>query len=344
MRFVENPFYLLGLSCDADRRTIVSACEEKEFLLDSEICANAQSMLLNPGKRLAAEMGWFISVEPSMLANIINSIEKNEPIKTDGLTGTARLNATLYNFSIAPMSDIYDVGYVILDIDEQFSNLDVDQIVGIFNKCHEKARIAEVSAQDIEAELQKQRELIRTLISTRLSAFSEEDYIELVTMIAEKCLSDDDFSDGIIISDVVDQYEIRMQSEIEEKTNDINQMINEIESMTSEPEINKKLDFLIERVKAWDVLAQPIQLKAQSSGMAHQLSEELGIDLRNLSIHLHNEHGFSECAYKLVEANKPVFAELQGLSDAFDSDLLTLDNLIKSNKDVEKITSITHFN
>lgn len=334
MYFLENPFFVLNISCRVDRRAIVAACEEKEFILGSEICMNAQNNLLNPKKRLTAEMGWFIDADDAKIKDICECLEKGEDIPMDGLVGLSRYNATIYNFSVTPLTDRNEITRNILNIDQQFSGLNVSAITDVINKCHQDAKIAEVQCRDVEKELSKQRELIRTMISRKLEEVSQDEYVELVTMIAEKCFSDQNYEDGIVVSDLIDQYEIRMQSELENRENVVNEHIQRIKRNISDFEIRSTIDSLITEVKDWDKLAQPIQLKSQSSGIPHENSERLGNELRNLSVYLHNEKNLSKEALKLADAMKSVFAELGGLLDAFESDSEKLKQMIDEDKEV----------
>ena len=119
MKLSSNPFFVLRLPCSSGRREIVSAAEELSFILDPDVCSSAQNDLINLGKRLTAEIGWFPELDKDAVIQIQERIDSNEELATDDLTQLSRLNATLYNFSISDEDDPYEIGYAILDIDEQ---------------------------------------------------------------------------------------------------------------------------------------------------------------------------------------------------------------------------------
>ena len=175
----------------------------------------------------------------------------------DGLSALSKLNATLYNFSLSNEDESYEMGYSILDIDEQFSSLDTEGITSIINQNRDKAKLGTVQVQDVHTELGKKREEIRQLITEKLSSLDQDSYVELVTMLAEKCIADDDYNDGVILSDVIDQYEVRMQSALEESTDEIEKHIERIKSLANDEAVSSNIDSLIRRVEKWDVLAQP---------------------------------------------------------------------------------------
>lgn len=337
MALHNNPFYLLKVPCNAGRRAIVSAADEISFILDSETSSKAQNELINLNKRLASEINWFIDSDEDTIESIRSCIDSGEPIPTDGLSALSKLNATLYNFSLSDEDDSYEIGYSILDIDEQYSSLEIEQITDIINQNRKEAKLGTVQIQDVNAELGKKREEIRQLITEKLSALEQDSYVELITMLAEKCIVDDDYNDGVILSDVIDQYEVRMQSELEESTDEIEKHIERIKSLANDEAVSSNIDSLIRRVKKWDVLAQPLQLKSQVSGMPHEISEHLGSELRNLALFLHNKKGLTEEALTLVNAMKSVFAEVGALSDLFETDSGALNELLKGQKEDEEI-------
>lgn len=337
MKLSSNPFFVLRLSCSAGRREIVSAAEELSFMLDPDVCSTAQNDLINLGKRLTAEIGWFPELDNNAILEILKKVENGELLSTDSLTQLSKLNATLHNFSVSEESDPFEIGYAILDIDEQYSGLNTDEIIATINRNREIAKVAAVQEKDIAEEINKKRDDIRQTITERLSAIDQDSYVELVTMLAEKCIADEDYEDGVVLADVVDQYEVRMQSQLEESTDKIESHIARIQQLVNDEAISDNINSLIRRVQKWDKLAQPLQLKSQASGMPHEISERLGQQLRGLALYLHNEKGKTEEALTLVNAMKDVFAELFGLADLFDSDSDALNDLLQGEEEAKAL-------
>ena len=332
----KNPFYVLEVAPTDKRSVIIDKAEEKAFFFDSNVCDEAQTSLLNPAKRLSAEIDWFCGCDGEAISRIRTNIDTCTAIDTDKLTGLARLNASLFNFAISTYDDYFDIGYAILDIDEQYSAIDEKALADTINACHSKAGIIQISEDEISRELNKKREQIRRLITEKTQELSENDYIEFITMIAEKCVADDFYEDGIVLSDVIDQYEIKMQSTIEEANEDILSHIERIKDLANDEGIDSNITGLISRIKKWDNLVQPLQLKSKASGVVHKDSRNIGGKIRDLSLWLHNEKGLSELALKLVQAMKPVFAEVTDLADMFETDSNALTNIISGNKEAEK--------
>ena len=332
MTLQNNPFFILNISCSAGRREIISAAEEMSFMLDPDVCTKAQNELINLNKRLSAEISWFNDVDDTAAAEIRECIENGRPVPTAGLVSLSKLNATVYNFVVGAVTDPYMMGYIVLNIDEQFYSLDVGEITSSINRNRTAAKLAPVQEQDVSAELGNKREEIRQIITDKLSAADTDSYVRLVTMLAEKYSADDEYDDRVIISDVIDQYEVRMQSVLEKHEEEIEKKISSIKKLERGAAVEADIKDLIESVRRWDIIAQPLQLKSQASGIPHKMSEHLGNELRQLSVFLHNEKGSTKEALMLVEAMKGVFAELGILSEQFETDSNLLNQLLEGEK------------
>ena len=112
----KNPFYILEVMPNEKRGAIISKAEEKAFFADDNECEDAQAKLLNPEKRLSAELDWFFEVPVEKIADIYNAIGASKEISIDGLTGISRINAIIFNFEISNYDDIFELGYAILEL------------------------------------------------------------------------------------------------------------------------------------------------------------------------------------------------------------------------------------
>lgn len=341
VQFLEkNPFFVLEVAPTDKRATIISKAEEKAFFFEGNSCDEAQASLLNPSRRLSAEMDWFCGCDEATISNIRQCIKNKTAISTNELTGLAKLNATVFNFAISSYENYFEIGYAILDIDEQYSAVAPLELMETLNECHSKAGILTVSEDEVERELNKKREQIRQFISAKMQNLSEEDYIELITLLAEKCIADEDYEDGVVIADVVDQYELKMQSAIETATDEISAHLERIKRIANKEGIEANIPGLIHRLKKWDKLVQPLQLRSMASGAPHQVSERVGYDIRDLCLWLHNEQKMTEAALSLVNAVKDVFAEISSLSDVFDEDSKTLNRIKEATAIINEIKAI----
>ena len=335
-----NPFYTLNLPCTADRKAIVAAAEEQSFFGNAQACTEAQNALLNPSKRLSAELNWFLEESETTVSRIRDCIQSVTPIPTGQLSSLSKLNATLYNFSISKEGDSYEIGYSILEIDSLYSAISQNELYDSLCKVRRTGNLPVSSRSDFDKEYNAKRQIIRQVIKSKLSKLTWQEYTDLVTIIAEKYIASADYNDGIILSDVIDSYEIEISDEIKREADDIMQSEESIRSSVNrgyDIDIRQKIELLISKVTNWDKKVQPLQLRSMASGMPHKLSEDVGRAMRNLALYLNNELHDTENALLLVQAMKLVFAEIKSLSDIFTKDSDDLNDILVSQKEMDLI-------
>ena len=316
----KNPFYILEVMPGDKRASIISKAEEKAFFADGNECEEAQASLINPTRRLSAELEWFFNVSAKTQAEIIKSIKNKDEICTETLSGISRLNAVLHNFLVLDFDDYFEIGYAILEIDELYEELESSDVCEVINKYRTQGGIALATEGDVISALSKKRDAIRLAISEKLETLSEADYVELVSMIAEKCIAEDSYNDGMVIGDVVDQYEVRMKSVIDEKMDAALSLIEKVDSNTNKPVIDWTVKNLISTLEEFDKYAQPLQVKSSMDGVDHEQSLRLARECREFAIELHNEYENSDASFKLIHALREIFPELTEFSEIIAND------------------------
>ncbi len=335
----QNPFYLLEISPKDKRATIISKAEEKAFFLDDGSGEAAQATLLNPAKRLLAELDWFLDVNKKEIKKISKCIAENKEISTEGLSPISKINALLFNFSIMQDVEAYDIGFMLTDIDEQFGLVTIDSVLEIVNTCRKEAGMKIVSEAEVDEAIDAKRYTIRQIFTEKLHALSDEEYMAFVSILAKQYVANEDYDDGIVISDALDQYEIRMQTEIQKHAEAVEKHIERIKGLSDETAIKENIRGLIKRIKEWDAFVQPLQLRSQASGMPHDNSMSLGREIRDLALYLHNEKELTEIALDLVTAMQDIFAEVGDLAERLEEDAEQLENIIKTNKVAKELMS-----
>ena len=337
----ENPFYVLHVSCSDPRRKLSAAADEMSFLLSEDVSSDALGTLLNPSKRLSAEMDWFVDSEDAAIDAIRAALEQGTELPDNGLHPISRLNVALYNFALSDQLDSLEIGFEITEIDRQFSDLSTAYVAEAVNQCRTAAQMTAITELDAEHALQEKRERIRRLIQSKLEMLDQDDYVELITIIAEKYIVDANYDDGVVLTDVLDQYELCTQSEMDALAKTITDAIEAIKTEEiAEPTVKKGIEALIKEVQLWDQYAQPLQLRSQACGVPHKASEDLAFELRGLALFLNNDLNFPALALQLVNALRNVFAELGELSELFEKDSEQLDKLTSDKKLSDTLTEI----
>ena len=315
-----NPFYILEVSPAEKRAAIIAKAEEKSFFSEGNECEEAQASLLNPSRRISAELEWFFGITLNQQANIINSIRNKTEISTDGLTGISLLNALVHNFSVCAFEDFFEIGYAILEIDEQYDALNASDLCAVINQFRVQSGIAPVVENDVIDSIGKRRVAIRQAINAGLESLGNADYVELISMIAEKCIADKNYNDGVIIGDVVDQYEVRMKSTIDEKVEAAQALIGKVNANTNKPVVDLTIKNLISTLKEFNKYARPLQLKSAAVGEDHEQSLRLARECREFAIDLHNEYENSDASFKLIRALREIFSKLTEFAEIIAND------------------------
>ena len=74
MKLIDNPFYILKCMPESSKSTIHEQAEERSFDIDENICKNAENILINPKKRLQAEISWFPGFEIKTVSDRVKAV------------------------------------------------------------------------------------------------------------------------------------------------------------------------------------------------------------------------------------------------------------------------------
>ena len=323
MNFRKNPFYILKLGCDAGRHEINAAAEELAFFADSAEIERAQGELLNPARRLKAEMDWFHTGNQEQLRG---AVEKGSMIEADWATDLTRLNIDCYNFPKKAVGSSRQIQEEILRLDRSFAEARTDDVCAALNADRVLASMPTVSENEVASQMLRKQAEAQQMISEVLQALPEKEYIFLMTDLAEHLL--DHSLQGGVVGGIVDQYEVRMHDKLETVAGEIREEMGRVRSLSGKEVLTDAVNDMLYEVEYWDLLAQPIQLKCQANGLKHELSEKLGRELQQLAVLLHNEKHETGISALMVQRLKPIFAELPELSAQLESDDETLSNLM----------------
>ncbi len=329
----ENAFYVLGATTRDSRQKIVELAEEKSFELDEEQCQKARSDLTMPRIRLIAELNWFPGVSPRKIETILSKIQNNakDVIHTDGLPEIARINllgAILdnKNFNLSNGELIK----VIIKVVETYDNLSVKSITRDINEDRAVSHFPEViDLVLVENELTTKKRSCTKLILASLNNLDTLDLIKVITTIIDIETIKGEFQASSMYDDLIDDYKLHTQDYLEQEFEKIKKLIEAIKERASEGEstIEPLVERLIKVTKAWDDIAQPIQLSLKSRGLDDELSIQVAQTVRLLGVDLYNDYGYLELSKKISVVLKELFAELPEILERVEEDIDTLDDL-----------------
>jgi len=334
MDITQNPFHILNASPRDNRHRIMELADEHSLLLDSNECMAARSELTNPRKRLSAEVAWLPGIGPKRVGEILSLLESSpmDLLAVDKLTSIARANVLAAGLARLPDHNADGVAEWILEISWAFEDIDPEELGVIINEERVVSGFPEVSdLSAIEAEIQARRRHYRNVIKSALDNLSPKELVKAVTVAVESATNLGQEHGPILIDDLVDSYEVEAQGFLDKEESNIKALVERtwaaVDAEQSDSAIAPMVNQLMQIVKNWDTVAQPIQVSTMSRGLDHDASHRVASLVRDLAIHMFNEHGKLDFTQQLTNMLQEVFAEVVEVAERTAEDADALDDI-----------------
>jgi len=336
MDLLENPFYILTASPRDNRRRIMELADERSLLLDSSKCMEARSDLTNPRKRLTAEIAWLPGIGPKRAGELLLLLESSptDLLAVDKLPSIARANLLAAGLARLEDYNANDIVKWIFEIAYAFEDINLEELSVIINEDRVVSGFPEVTdLSAVEAEIQERRRYYRKVIKSALNNLSAKELIEAVTVAVESATDNGEEQGPVIIDDLVDSYEVEAQGFLEKEEANINALVERlwaaVDAERPDAVLAPMVNQLIQVVKNWDNVAQPIQVSAKSRGLDHDASRRVAGLVRNLAIHMFNEHGKLDLSKQLTNMLQEVFAEVGEVAERTAEDADALEDIVE---------------
>jgi hypothetical protein len=334
MDLFQNPFHILTASLRDNRRRIIELADERSLLYDSSGVMEARSELTNPRKRLSAEVAWLPGIGPKRAGEMLSLLETS-PINlldVDKLSSIARANLLAAGLGRLSDHNAYDSAKWILAISWAFEDIDPEELIVLINEDRLVSGFPEVSdLSAVEAEIQERRRYFRQVIKSALDNLSPKELVEAVTIAIDSATDCGEEQGPILTADLVDSYEVEAQGFLDKEEWNIKTLVDRLQKAVdaerSDSVLAPMINQLIQVVKNWDFVAQPIQVSAKSRGLDHDASHRIAGLVRDLAIHMFNEHGKLDFSKQLTEMLQEVFAEVGEVAERTAEDSDALENI-----------------
>ncbi len=361
MDFFQNPFYVLGATPQDNRRRIMELADSRSLVHDPDECRKAAATLTHPRRRLSAEMAWMLGVLPKHVNSVLWYLESSvrNLIGMDKLAqfrnslGISKMmpvaSANLLAAGISRLPDYPSVVVVswIVEIAATSEEISLEQVRAVINVERKVSGFPTVAMSNVEAEFQNLREYYRQVMTSALNHLSPKECAEVITEVVES-VTDDETPLPRLIDHLVDWYELEAQEPLEEHERKLEELDEKLRFEADEERPDSALapvvDQLIQTVKIWDVIAQPIQVSKKSQGLPHDASSRVARRVRELAVHLFNQYDRLNFAQKLTNMLREVFAEVGEVAELLEEDARTLANVANNrarlNEGLEKYEKI----
>ncbi len=335
MDLLQNPFYILGATQRDNRRKIMEVAEERSLMMDSGECFKARSDLMNPRKRLSAEIAWLPGLGPRRVTEVLAllDISVNELLGTTQLTSMARANILAAGLSrLTGTHYPEEIAEWILKLAWAFENVDPEDLCSIINEERVVSGFPEVTdISAVETQIQERRIYYRQVIKSALDDLHLKHLVETVTIVVESATEGGEEKGPLLIDDLVDSYEIEVQPFLEKEGKGIEMLVEIIrqaaDAEKSDAVLEELIAQLIQIVKKWDFVAQPIQVSTKSRELGHDASNHIAGIVRGLAIHLFKEHDKLDFSRRLTSTLQEVFTEVTEVAERITEDANALDDV-----------------
>ncbi len=327
MDLLKNPFHILAASPRDNRRRIMELADERSLLLDSNDCIQARSDLTNPRRRLSAEVAWLPGVGPRRVGEVVSLLESSptDLLSVDKMTPIARANLLAAALAILPCHTPENAAEWILEIAWAFERVDSTELKMVINEERIVSGFPEVTdLSALESEIQERRQHYRHVIKSALNNLYAKDLVGAVTIAVESATDGGEEQGPILIADLVDSYEVEAQGFLEKEEGNIRTLVEKlreaVDAKCPDNALAPVVNRLVQVVKNWDTVAQPIQVSAKSRGIDHAASRRVAELVQSLTNYMFNEHGKIKYAQKLTIMMREVFAEVGEVAERLTED------------------------
>ena len=346
MDLLKNPFHILGATTRDNRHRIMELAEECSLLSDADECMEARSVLTHPRNRLSAEVAWLPGVDSSLYDKILRHLDSPSQnlFNITGLTHIARANLLISGLSRLPNLPSSKLVEWILTVAQASEAINSDLLRSTLNMDRRASSFPEITdLSAIEDEIRKQKNHHRQVITSVLENQLITEQARVLTMALEISTGNGRHQAPILIEHLILAYELSVQDSLEQKQKIIKAQDEKLRATvdaknpdtTLQPIVNQ----LIQTVKEWDIIAQPIQLSKRSRGERHTASFEIAWRVRDLAIYLFNEYGKLDFSQQIMNMLKKVFAEVIEVDERITEDLKALENQVHITKSFENINT-----
>ena len=340
MDILKNPFHILGATPRDNRHSIIELAEERSLLSDADECMEAQSILIHPRRRISAEVAWLPGIDPTLSDEVLTHLDtpNRNLLNITGLTHIARANLLTTGLSRLPNLSSANIIEWILAIAQASKDINPEIVCATLNEDRRASGFPEIiDLSAIGDEIRKQKNYYRQVLSSVLESLSVPERASVLTQTIESSIEVGKTRCPVLIEDLILSYELGVQNSLEQKRRIIEAQDEQLRVMvdignpdaTLQPIVNQ----LIQTLKEWDTIAQPIQLSRRSRGERHTDSSEIAWRIRRLAIDLFNEYSKLDFSLKITNMLLEVFAEVPEIVERLTEDLKAL----KINSQVEKL-------
>lgn len=353
MMIEQSPFYILEVSTKDTKQTILDKAEEKALFEDPDVIEQAKEALLDSGKRLDAELGWFVYAtreEEQTLQNLLHG-RNDSSVPAEFRDDYDRVNYQLIvvvkrNYMRLP-DDAFgkNVVDILRALERTFDEEETcSYLLDGINNNRERAGMPYVEGTEVLDHLYQRSMVIIDELREKINELEVDQVLASVRYITAEMTNHGEKRASELTESLLTMYEMETRQFADKQTERIHCSISLVKQAKGAPEgkrehvLAQALNEIVAGVKNWQRVMKPLQDLAQSQGREHEPSVNLLRDVRNAAIDMNNECEEPQFARQLTESLECLHAAkyLPEFQEVLKQDKKTLDGLIDQMQKAQK--------
>jgi len=329
-----SPFGLLGASTRDGKREIGSLAEEKSLTLDADECAKARQDLTNPRTRLSCEIAWLPGLSPKRANEYCGLLDRDlsaffEAAQSErALVGANLLSAGIEVLGADASNSIW--ANVILKLGQFAGEVDSANVLRTLNEDRKIAGFSEVQSEEIVAsDFSERMRVYKDVVRDALNRMDTSQMLDVVHRVVDSATKSGVHQAPVLIDDFMDSYALDARPFLEKEAANVSKLVEAVKNAAPQggAPIKTLLDKLGKVVANWSRVAHPVQMSMKSRGMVHDLSRDVGFEIRSLAIDLCNEHDAIIEAQQITDLLREHFSQFPELAERVGDDASQLEKI-----------------
>ena len=341
-----SAFGLLGATTRDKKQRILALEEEQSLSLDPEQCSKARQDLTSPRSRLAAELEWLPGLSPKRAFDYRDLVDKDLnayfklAVSENGLVRANLVAAGLEMLSEDNSAN--DWAEQILALVKATGDMDAAAIMVVLNEDRALAECPLIqSSEAVESELTTRGRVFRDVIRASLDRLATAQMLKVVFKVVDVATESGESRAPALLDELIDAYGLDARAFLEKEADNVTKLVEAAKAVSQQPaELKPLLDKLEKVVANWTQVAKPIQMSMKARGLVHDLSSQVGYNIRGLVLELVREAGDIESAKRLTNVLREHFSQFPELAELVDNDVEQLDDMARRSSFIEMLAPI----
>ncbi len=231
----KDPFYILNIPVRADKGLIAEAADQQSLIYDADLCGSAMDKLLNPVRRLEAELDWFPQEDEETVRVISEAVRNRLRVPEETVSKLGDLgwiNASVYDLSLMGADDwirnIYGPVKTIIRIGELLDTYASSELLDSVNEARRRAGISEAAPVTFRKEAERKADRTADELAEIICKAPEKYQLQVMNRLATVYAQDGSAGGSRLFCVIADRFEIHTAEKYNALTKELEKAILDI--------------------------------------------------------------------------------------------------------------------